>query len=269
MVTPTLFDITAITGLKPTRETYDPNLMAEDTICFDTTKVAFTTYIVYYHDKKFVEVSDQEYIAFLSLWLSRCIFCLKSLQVAKKFLTMENQLHVGHNLCLSEMILANLYESLEEGVTTLKNFQPKGSLLLSGPFWLLQLWLNDTFEASLPIRNPINVEAEEIKNNRIEGTCLALLTPSDEGLDLQQTFTGYVMMFTKRYNFTPSMDPFANKIHGPEWFTRKFHAPSKDQEAESLTIWEAFLTLRLLLTRLRKSRNQFTLLSYQPNLVSR
>lgn len=50
---------------------------------------------------------------------------------------MVNKLHAGHNLCLSEMILVNLYESLGEGVITFKNIQPKGNLLLSGPFWLL------------------------------------------------------------------------------------------------------------------------------------
>lgn len=150
-MTPTLFDITAITELKLIGETYDPSLMAEDTIFFDTTKAAFTTYITYYHDKNSVEVCDQEHITFLTLWLSRCVICSKSLQVAKKFLTMANQLHAGDNRCLSEMILVNIYESLGEGVTTLKNIQPKGNLLLSGPFWLLQLWLNATFEASFLI----------------------------------------------------------------------------------------------------------------------
>lgn len=269
MMTPTLFDIAAITELKPTGETYDPNVMAEDTIFFDTTKVSFTTNITYYHDKSSIEVSDHENISFLALWLSRCVFCSKSLQVAKKFLTMANQLHVGYNLCLSEMILVSLYESLGEGVTTLKNIQPRVNVSLSGPFWLLQLWLNATFETSLPIRNPIDAEAKEIKIRRVEGTRLALLTPNDEGMDLQQTFIDYIMMLAKLYNFTPSMAPFAHKIHGPEWFTRKFHAPSKDQQAESLAIWEEFLTPKLLLTRLRQSRNHFTLLRYQPNLVSR
>lgn len=134
MMTPTLFDIATIIGLKAIGETYDPNLMADDTIFFDTTKATFTTYITYYHDKSFIEVSDQEHIAFLALWLSRCIFCSKSLQVANKFLTMANQLHVGHNLHLSKMILASLYESLGECITTLKNIQPKGNMLLSGPF---------------------------------------------------------------------------------------------------------------------------------------
>lgn len=72
-----------------------------------------------------------------------------------------------------------------------------------------------------------------------------------------------------RYNFTPSMAPFAHRTHGPEWFTRKFPAPSKDQEVESPSIWEAFLTPKLIALRLRLSKNQNALLSYQPNLVSR
>lgn len=69
MMTPTFFDIVAITGLKPIRGTYDPNLMDEDTIFFDTTKAVCTTYITYYHKKNFVEVYD------LALWLSCYVFC--------------------------------------------------------------------------------------------------------------------------------------------------------------------------------------------------
>lgn len=109
MITPTLFDITAITGLKPTGETYDPDFMSKDTIGFDTYRVVFTTHISYYHDHDIDEVSDTEHITFLALWLSHCVFCSKSLQVAKKYFTLANQLHAGRNVCLSEMILANLY----------------------------------------------------------------------------------------------------------------------------------------------------------------
>lgn len=45
MMTPTLFDVAAITGLWPTGETYDPNFMAEDTIDFDNSRANFTNYI--------------------------------------------------------------------------------------------------------------------------------------------------------------------------------------------------------------------------------
>lgn len=188
-MTLTLFDIVVITGLWPTGETYDPNLMVEDTIGFNGTRSTFTNYITYYHKKDTKEVSNAYHIAFLTLWLSRCVFCLKSLQVEKKYLPMANELHAGHKLCLSQMILGFLYESLGEGVDTLKRFQPGLNLLLSGIYWLLQLWLNATFEASLPIHNPINEEVGEIKNRRIKGTQLTQLTPNEERLSFQKTFT--------------------------------------------------------------------------------
>lgn len=152
MVAPTLFDMAAITGLKPIGHTYDPDINSIDTISYSTTRAAYSTHIAHYHDKDTEVVSDVEHIDFLALWLSHSVFCSKSLQVSKKYLTLANQLHVGHDICLSEMILASLYESLSDGVAQLKNLGDKGNLLLSGPFWLLQLWLNATFKASLRTR---------------------------------------------------------------------------------------------------------------------
>lgn len=110
MVTPTLFDIAAITWLKPTENTYDPDVKSDDSIAFST---------------------------------------------------LANQLHSGHDVCLSEMIMSSLYKSLSDSVDQLKNLGEKGNLLLYGPFWLLQLWLNATFEASLPNKSLVDEEAEE------------------------------------------------------------------------------------------------------------
>lgn len=181
MMTPTLFDVAGIIGFKLTGETYDPDFFSKDIIGFDTSRAAFTTHIFYYHDQDIYEVSDTEHIPFLALWLSRCVFCSKSLHVVKKYLTLENQLHAEHNVCLREMILDNHYEYLGEGVTALKNINTKGNLLLSSPFWMLRLWLNASFEACLPIHNPIDVDTDELRNRRVEGTRLAMLTRSDKG----------------------------------------------------------------------------------------
>lgn len=202
------------------------------------------------------------------LWLACYVFCSRSIQVAKKFIILVNQLNVGHDLCLSEIILAHLYESLGEGVTDLKNPNDKGNLLISGPFWLLQLWLNASFEASLLYLNLIDAKVGEIKNKKVEGIHMAQLTPSEEGHNLQQTFSSYVMVFVKLYNFTSSMASFSTRPYGPEWFTRKFLALLKDQATESISIWETFLTPRVISPKLRPSKNQITLLSYQPNLVA-
>ena len=139
MVTPTLFDVAAITGLRPTGDYFDPEEMSEDQIGFSATKPTYTTYTNHYHDKSTDVVTDVEHITFLALWLSRFVFCMKSLQVTKKMVTLATQLHHGQNICLDELILANLYESISNGATQLKVIKNRASLLLAGPFWLLQL----------------------------------------------------------------------------------------------------------------------------------
>ena len=156
-----------------------------------------------------------QHIDFLALWLSHFIFCTKSLQVTKKMLTLAMQLHHGYNLCLAELILANLYESISNGVTQVKVIGDRASLLLSDPFWIFQLWLNATFESFLLQKNKINEEAPEILNRRVEGTRLVLLTPTDEGQQFQKVFTSFVMMFVKREEFVSTMAPFASQKVGP------------------------------------------------------
>ncbi|XP_058748016.1 uncharacterized protein LOC131620851 [Vicia villosa] len=268
MVTPTLFDVAAITGLRPTGETFDPNDMDNDTIGFNDSQVTYTAFIQKHHITAETTVSDEEHIAFLALWLSRCAFCSRSIQVAKRYLCMANQLHAGKKLNLSQLLLGFLYENLSEAANLTKNFK-SGSLLYAGPFWLLQLWLNATFETHLPFRGDVNEEDSTIKNRTIEGTRLAYLTPKEEMGKLHEHFLAYSMMFARRDQFDPSMAPFVHRIIGPEWFTRKFPPTSQDQQIESMEIWEAFLTPRLFSHRLRPSKGQCILMCYQPNLVSR
>src|SRR3954471_22812028 len=112
--------------------------MDTDTINFNEATFTYTAFIQKYHDENNEVVSDEEHIAFLVLWLSRCVFCSRSIQVAKRYLCMANQLHAGTQLNLSQLILG-------EATDLVKNYKT-GSLLFAGPFWLLQLWLNATFE---------------------------------------------------------------------------------------------------------------------------
>lgn len=105
MVTPTLFDIAAITGLRPTDDNLEPNGRDEDTINFNTKRASFGKYIKTHQKNNTVEVSDKENFTFLALWLLRCIFCCKLLKVDKIYITLANQLHEGHDICLSQLIL--------------------------------------------------------------------------------------------------------------------------------------------------------------------
>lgn len=82
-------------------------------------------------------------------------------------LTLANQFHVGRNVCLNQLIFATVYESLSLGSYTMASFNPtkspKGTLLLAGPFWLLQLCINATFEPSL-IANKVGHPTGEPKD---------------------------------------------------------------------------------------------------------
>ncbi|XP_050885349.1 uncharacterized protein LOC127090291 [Lathyrus oleraceus] len=267
MVTPTLFDAVAIVGLRPNGIDFNPTNLNEDTIAFDTSFAPYSLFMSHYHDKDTTEVSDVEHIAFLTLWLSKYVFCPRSLQVAKRFITMANQLHAGTKLCLSEMILANLYEFLSESVNLLKTIKDQGKIHLSGPFWLLQLWLNATFEASLPVEQ--EVDEEQVKDKTVEWPRLVQLTPTDEGISLRQAFKSYVMMFAKRYHFTSTMAPFASRKIGPEWFTQQLPLEMQKDENIFLDVWESFLTPRLLFSHRNTIKTQIALIVYQPNLVAR
>ena len=100
-------------------------------------------------------MSDVEHIAFLTLWLSRYVFCSRSLQVASSLIPLARDLHENRRVCLSELLLVDLYESLRSVVLSLKSHTSK-NILLAGPFWLLQLWLNAMFEPSLSTANTID-----------------------------------------------------------------------------------------------------------------
>ncbi|KAI5387642.1 hypothetical protein KIW84_073649 [Lathyrus oleraceus] len=64
------------------------------------------------------------------------------------------------------------------------------------------------------------------------------------------------------------MVPLAKRTHKPQWFTRKFHT-TREQGHESKKIWEAFLTQKLLSTRLGTSKENVKIVYYQSNRVSR
>ena len=155
MITPTFFDITAITGLSPVGETYIPDNEEHSSIIdFEVKLASFSKFISHYHAEG-DNVSDVEHIAFLTLWLSRYVFCSRSLQVASRFIPLARDLHENRKVCLSELLLVDLYESLRSAVSSLKSHTSK-NILLAGPFWLLQLWLNAMFEPSLSTANTID-----------------------------------------------------------------------------------------------------------------
>ena len=266
MITPTFFDIAAITGLSPVGETYIPDNEEHSSIIdFDVKLASFSKFISHYHTEG-DNVSDVEHIAFLTLWLSRYVFCSRSLQVASRFIPLARDLHENRRVCLSELLLVDLYESLRSAVSSLKSHTPK-NILLAGPFWLLQLWLNAMFESSLSTADTIVEQDPEIADRIIEGTRLRKLTPNDDKDDFKVLFSNYIMIFSKRHKFEETMAPFASRTHGPSWFTMSLSEAVKSKEIQD--IWKAFLLPRLISSRITPAKNQIFLFAYQPNFVSR
>jgi len=135
MFTPTLLDVADITGLKPTNDIFDPDICESD-ITFNFKRVAFGNYITDHENTKTEDVSYKEHIAFLTLWLSMYVFCTRSIQVAKPYRTLAYHLHEGKQICLSKILLGCLYESLNQGVTDIR--EQVDRLMIPGPIWLFQ-----------------------------------------------------------------------------------------------------------------------------------
>lgn len=87
----TLFYVGSITGRSPLGDTFDPTLPTEATFSFG--RASLQNYIEDHHYKDSVEVSDEEHIAFLTLWLSYYVLCPGSLQIAKGYINLEIQIH--------------------------------------------------------------------------------------------------------------------------------------------------------------------------------
>lgn len=265
MLTSTLFDVAAITSLSPLGETFDPTLSTENNFTFG--RAILLNYIEDHHNKDSVEVSDEEHIGFLTLWLSYYIFCHGSLQIAKGYITLVIQIYEGRQVSLGKLLLASLYQAL--GLETLKlklvSNTPR-ALNLSGPLWLLQNWLNATFEYHLGYTT--SERLMRLNEDRpIEGARLALMTCQET--PNTSIFMKYLNMFIKADKFSPGMTPFADRNFGLEWSRDPFPGSSAQTAAQSNTIWRAFMTPTLLSHKIELGLKGFGFMSYQLNLVAR
>ena len=208
-------------------------------------------------------MSDIEHIAFLTYWLSIYIFCSRSLQIPKKFTTLAIQLYEGRDICLGKLILGSLYENLSQVVTSIKEFQPGGSLIIPGPIWLFQLWLLATFKTKLAINLPPSL-LKAYEERSIEGIGLAMLQYGNRSS--QDLFYIAYNALLSCDVFTPSMTPFTTRTRGPAWFRKDFPTNSIEDEAETNVVWEAYLTSTFLSSKVTSS-SPYGIYGYQPNHV--
>ncbi|PNX95171.1 hypothetical protein L195_g018355, partial [Trifolium pratense] len=263
--TPTLFDVAAITGLLPIGDTYDP-FKASDTIKFDFHNKSYSKYILE-NQKDDDEVSAEEHVAFLTLWLSQHVFCTQSLQVAKKYIPMAIQLHECQQFSFARLLLGCLYESMRDACEHIKRTCDGSTFLGAGLFWLLQLWLNATFPTELDLFLPEQFYAES-SARQVEGTRLARLVLRIRGISYDAVFQQYFNTFLNLKEFKPSFAPFVDRPLGPHWFVHHF-PPLPDSEELITNIWSAYLMSTVLSCRVGSTAGEFGLVGYFPNLVSR
>ncbi|GAU48420.1 hypothetical protein TSUD_405500 [Trifolium subterraneum] len=271
MLTPTLLDVAAITGLRPTGPSFDPTY-ASSTHNFAYTAKTYSKYIQEQYVTKSAEVTDHEHIAFLTYWLSQFIFCTGSLQVVTRLIPLAIQIHEGRNFSFGKLLLASLYHSLIDGSDNLKSYDKpsnKDKLTMAGPIWLLQLWLNATFASNLNLTiSP--VEESKVAKRNIEASRLALFQQKTPGLNSpKELFQFYFNIFLSLDKFKPENFPFITRRIGPSWLTQDFPATDPNKEPAVNELWLAFLSPSILSSRLGVQRAYLGLVGYQPNLVAR
>jgi hypothetical protein len=260
-----LLDVAAITGLRPSGETFDPSKSSKNTY-FKLNEKTFYKFIQEHHDEG--EVSAEEHVAFLTFWLALYIFCSKSLQVAHMYIPLAIQIHEGEPIALGRLLLGVLYESMGDFCDSIKKATDGTPFPVSGQLWLLQLWLNATFTREMGLTIPSKFQA--IVNNRlIERVRLSVLAPSSNESDPQKLFIQHMKVFLNLNQFLPHHAPFVRREIGPAWLQDEFPATNPDNADEVNELWQQYLHPTVPSCRIGSKSNHRVLVGYQPNLVSR
>ncbi|XP_057448031.1 uncharacterized protein LOC130739675 [Lotus japonicus] len=263
MITPTLLDVAAITGLWPIGDDYHSVPAAAKPISIPTDNISFGRFIKDHYVEN-DEVSDAEHVAFLLYWLSAYVFCTKSLRTPAKLLPLANLLHEGRQLAMARLVLGNLYQIMNEAVEDVRSTKTI-SLNAAGPLWLFQLWLNAVFESLLPVRdNPPTGFSTGIDAHRLE-----TLTPAYDSSSFEADFRRYFTTFLELKHYRPSFSPYSKASRGPFWLRNSYPNacdPTSPKE-HHVTLWRTILSPRVLTVGF--ASNDYTLCGYNPQLLSR
>nr|KYP47485.1 hypothetical protein KK1_030882 [Cajanus cajan] len=200
-------------------------------------------------------VSESEHIAFLMYWLSACVFCTPSLQVPKYYYVLAQALHLKKKICLSKLLLASLYTCLDEASESLS--RESGPRNLSGPLWLLQLWLNAILE------NKLSLTSSFAPACALEGARLTTLTPRKRLVDNFSKYIGAILSFDQ---FSEDLAPFIrSSLIGPPWL--RHNNQIWNITLDSIEIWEKFLSWDVIMSGMRQK--DVRIYPYQPQLFAR
>lgn len=106
--------------------------------------------------------NEQGGIAFLELWFCKYIFCINSAKITSTWTMLAAALFNGHRTGLGQTVLASLYRALYN-----LTLQPFDFANVTGPLWILDLWLQVYFPH---FRNP---EVETFPEDQVLGMAFA------------------------------------------------------------------------------------------------
>nr|CAE03720.2 OSJNBa0021F22.14 [Oryza sativa Japonica Group] len=153
-MTPTLLDITMITGLDVTSSANPMSLNTKNQFDFITKSIGgWSGYVAVYMGKG--PVTSREHVAFLLMWLEKFLFCGSSCGPTTNWLFLAEALETKRQFPLGKILLGYLYQMLNNASPKIADGLVVGA---GGPWWLLQTWLN--LVAMKAVNRPAMTQAE-------------------------------------------------------------------------------------------------------------
>nr|AAS01932.1 hypothetical protein [Oryza sativa Japonica Group]ABF96962.1 hypothetical protein LOC_Os03g33730 [Oryza sativa Japonica Group] len=190
-MTPTLIDISMITGLDVTSSANPMSLNTKNQYDFKTKSIGgWSDYVAAYIGQG--PVTPREHVAFLLMWLEKFLFCRSSCSPTTNWQFVAEALETKRQFPLGKILLGYLYQMLNNASTKLIVGSVVGA---GGPWWLLQSWLNlvvmrfvnrpSVTETKFPRLEPtVNDDEEELTHRRCTSYGEYASTPTDAGAKL-------------------------------------------------------------------------------------
>nr|BAI39936.1 aminotransferase-like [Oryza sativa Indica Group] len=185
-MTPTLIDITMITGLDVTSSANPMSMNTKNQFDFRTKSIGgWSGYVAAYMGKG--PVTPREHVAFLLMWLEKFLFCGSSCGPTTNWQFVAEALESKKQFPLGKILLGYLYHMLNNASAKIAVGLVVGA---GGPWWLLQSWLNlmvmkvvnrpSVTEAEFPRLEPIvEDDGEERTHRRCKSYGEYASTPAD------------------------------------------------------------------------------------------
>jgi len=129
-----------LTGLNIVEHINPFSLLVKPTARLDSTKTGGWSQYIINHKANGRSVSDRKHIAFLNTWLDRYVFCGQANSATSNYLTLAEKIAGNSEILLGKILLGALYNLLNKVSQYL--MQNETVPTITGPWWLLQLWLN-------------------------------------------------------------------------------------------------------------------------------